>query len=118
MGRKRHGLLVLACVLLCVAVLASRGHGASLSVVKSINDIWGNVAMQAAEVGDAQRVLRGGLHLGLVTSCLSPIAPPVAVIASTASLAKEMRPSSQGRLLLHQCWHCCRCCAAAVRCCY
>eukprot|EP00882_Tetradesmus_deserticola_P019295 GHRQ01020758.1.p1 GENE.GHRQ01020758.1~~GHRQ01020758.1.p1 ORF type:complete len:156 (+),score=33.76 GHRQ01020758.1:268-735(+) len=49
MGRHRHGLLVLPCVLLCVAVLANNGWGASLTVVKSINDIWGNVAMQAAE---------------------------------------------------------------------
>ncbi|KAF6256957.1 hypothetical protein COO60DRAFT_1626982 [Scenedesmus sp. NREL 46B-D3] len=49
MGRKPHGLLVVPCVLLCVAVLATKGHGASLTVVKSINDIWGNVAMQAAE---------------------------------------------------------------------
>jgi hypothetical protein len=30
--------------------------------------------MQAAEVGDAQRALRGWLHLGLVTTCLSTIA--------------------------------------------
>jgi hypothetical protein len=59
MGRKQHSVLVVPCFLLCVAVLASTSWGASLTVVKSINDIWGNVAMQAAEVGAGRRVLQG-----------------------------------------------------------
>jgi hypothetical protein len=71
MGRKRHSLLVLPCVLLCVAVLASRSQGASLTVVKSINDIWGNVAMQAAEVGAGRRVLLSRTNPGLLPSLQS-----------------------------------------------
>lgn len=39
-----------ACALLSFLFLAAGSHGASLAVVKSISDIYSNVALQAAEV--------------------------------------------------------------------
>lgn len=52
-----------ACGLLACAFLAVRSCGAPLTVVKSINDIYSNVALQAAEVGPTAMLLHMCLQL-------------------------------------------------------
>lgn len=118
MGRKRHSLLVLPCVLLCVAVLASRSRGASLTVVKSINDIWGDVAMQAAEVRAGRRVLLAPFNSGLrslLQSHLARVMMPCRVQLLIASLACMLvHWPSRAMLSHHKCCFCSSTAAAAT----
>jgi hypothetical protein len=72
--------------------------------------------MQAAEVNDAQRVLRRGVHLGLVTTYrhqLQRLCADITLNRTYHTISQRENPAVCKRQLLHQCWHRCCCCAAA-----